>query len=588
MTIANKNEAIQALKQVFNLTKVKRVVFVDDEYRIGFEEVFGLYATVSQEKLVAIDYLKDITATEDYDLKRERLKQLWDKLGDADKYYIYSKLSEVAKSAGAKEEAVSGTVESANRLDMMAIPLIRDIFNIELKVDFRELSFTEWKTESPNLVNELKTTKTIFLFDQDLSKDGGSDKEGISLVQYTLGKTADQQNQVICGLLSHTFTPDEAYDLWKKLASENGIDEGRFILIPKEYLSTNLLGFVHMFKLMMLNKPCSELIARVSSLIGQAHKLAKKSIERINVFDFDRIVFRSSHREGVWEPDTLFRLFGIFQRDFVRDLARNDEKTNVLTSRVREVSSIASNPIASYCGKSWEIQRSELYEKGDHINKLHMPVELGDIFQKTNGTKKYILIAQPCDLMMRLEDESAGKRRPNMHEVTLADIIPDAPDDPRARYELLFFDEATGKPYYVAFRSTHTVSLLVLDLCVYQDDGLSKFPVNHKCPENVIPAWRLHHKKVHDSVDKEIRPYLELKAKIRDGQHLDLLLPRSSNDNVFKAKIDDSAKDNEVLSYSCRRVGRLCEPRASAMLTAYASYVSRAAFEHDFAEIPKS
>jgi len=62
--------------------------------------------------------------------------------------------------------------------------------------------------------------------------------------------------------------------------------------------------------------------------------------------------------------------------------------------------------------------------------------------------------------------------------------------------------------------------------------------------------------------------------------------PKSSNDNLFKATIDDSSAGKEKLSYTCKRVRRLCQSRAGAMLTAYSNYIARAAFEHEFAEVP--
>jgi hypothetical protein len=127
--------------------------------------------------------------------------------------------------------------------------------------------------------------------------------------------------------------------------------------------------------------------------------------------------------------------------------------------------------------------------------------------------------------------------------------------------------------------------LFVLDLCVYQDDGSSTFSKDDKCLENIIPAWRFRHEKILQSVKKEIERYIKLKANIADKQLLGWVNPKSSNDNLFKATIDDSSTGKETLSYTCKRVGRLCQSRASAMLTAYANYIARAAFEHEFAVV---
>ena len=71
---------------------------------------------------------------------------------------------------------------------------------------------------------------------------------------------------------------------------------------------------------------------------------------------------------------------------------------------------------------AWEIQHKELYENPSYINKNHLPIELGDIFKK--GSKKYILLAQPCDLMIR----SNGKREPELIRVPLIEINKDDED----------------------------------------------------------------------------------------------------------------------------------------------------------------
>jgi len=94
----------------------------------------------------------------------------------------------------------------------------------------------------------------------------------------------------MCSLLSHTFSPEQAYDGWKTFAKEQDIDESQFILVSKSEIN-NLPSFIHMIKLMILNQPCSELISGVSEAIRTSHEESLKKIKEINIFDFDNIVF---------------------------------------------------------------------------------------------------------------------------------------------------------------------------------------------------------------------------------------------------------------------------------------------------------
>ena len=216
-----------------------------------------------------------------------------------------------------------------------------------------------------------------------------------------------------------------------------------------------------------------------------------------------------------------------------------------------------------------------------------MPIELGDIFQKTSGNRKFILLAQPCDLMVR----SDGKRRHTVYEAVLAEIETPSNDQNKHLafehgdiYKLPYFDEITGDEHYVNFSKTHSVKLCILDLCVYQKDGSAKISYGQTCPETLIPSWKNHFSKINRDFEKVIKRYKELQEKGIKKDILNMILPKSSNEKstLFKAKIQLSKKE-ESISYDCKRIGRLCQPRSGELLTKYANYISRMAFEHDFA-----
>ena len=65
------------------------------------------------------------------------------------------------------------------------------------------------------------------------------------------------------------------------------------------------------------------------------------------------------------------------------------------------------------------IQRYETYESDGELNGFHVPIELGDIFEKVTNRRRYILLMQPCDLMVRgngkrsYDDKKHGRRGAN-------------------------------------------------------------------------------------------------------------------------------------------------------------------------------
>jgi DNA-binding Xre family transcriptional regulator len=570
-------EAQEALKQIFEIERIKQVVCVDDQYRefpddmvndvIGFLETREIDSL--QETFSRVDDFRDVI-WDDEDIRKEQIRKIWYNAHREKREALYDKISKLFPQFADNNNAYNN-----NDMDIEHARTLRSILTPSVGVEFKEISFAGWKKSGDEYLEDKIVNQTLFLFDQDLSKEGGTDREGIKIIKSLLGKN----KEIRCGLLSHTFSPNDEYKDWKKFADDYSIVKDRFVLISKMRLNEDKPGFVRMIRLTVMNKYCEKLKDKVRDIIEDTFKKSKKEIDDLNIYDFEEIVFRSSYEEGIWEPDTLFRLYNLYQKKNARKLALQDDDLRSYTDKIREISSI---PIEDYKRESklWEIQRHELYED-EHINQLHMPIELGDIFRKTNGEKKYILIAQPCNLMVRAK-EPKGKRAYDFHEAVMAEIVkkPSPPDD--SCYKLLYFDRQNGDNYFVDFKKTHSVLLCVLDLCVYNKEGLAKMSVGDVCPDLVIPSWCSRFEILKRKVEKIIKKYKENKSKGYDESTLNLLLPKG----LFKAAIEVQ-KGKDSIRYNCQRIGRLCQPRSGEMLTKYAQYISRSAFEHDFERFHK-
>ncbi|MDL1982507.1 MAG: hypothetical protein LWX02_13830, partial [Deltaproteobacteria bacterium] len=62
-------------------------------------------------------------------------------------------------------------------------------------------------------------------------------------------------------------------------------------------------------------------------------------------------------------------------------------------------------------------------------------------------------------------------------------------------------------------------------------------------------------------------------------QLLKYVLPPSSHSNLFKGKVV-----NQTLEYPLKRIGRITQSRALAILSRYTNYLARAAFDRDFGD----
>lgn len=573
-------ETRQVLERLFEMAGIDQVICVDDQYREFpddyINELIGILASQEKDSLREvpknINEFGEILWHEDEEIWKGQLRKAWHDADTDKRRYYDSKINELFPQPSTEERPSNKDREYAQ--------ILGSILDQSVGINFKWLSFTDWKNCKNDCLREEVVTRTIFLFDQDLSGEGGSPEEGIRIIKRLLAE--DKYKRIKCGLLSHTFEPDDEYSKWKSFAEEHGIDEDRFMLISKQRLTEDKLGFARMLRLTLMNKHCKDFKNSVSKIIEDTFEESKKEIDDLNIYDFEDIVFRSSLKEGIWEPDTLFRLYNLYQHHKARSRAVLDEDLRKCTDEIREICSIPIGNIEKR-GELWKIQRREIYEEGDHINSLHMPIESGDIFMKTGSSpgKKFILIAQPCNLMVRVSDPG-GKRTYDFHEVVLAEIV-DKPND--SGYKLKYFDRESRKDHYVDFRKTHTVLLCILDLCVYNEEGKAQMAIADNCPDTIIPSWKSRYRKLKKMAEKIIKKYKENYRKCQDKEILNLLAPRSSlyKSGLFKADIN-CQEGKESITYNCQRIGRLCQPRAGAMLTKYAHYISRSAFEHDFAE----
>ena len=210
------------------------------------------------------------------------------------------------------------------------------------------------------------------------------------------------------------------------------------------------------------------------------------------------------------------------------------------------------------------------------------------------SAKKYIVLAPPCDLMVR----SKGRREPELQRVPLAEIVPETPKmnaSSRVMEDLPYFDGSRTKKWFVKLKAIHYVRACILDLCVFNQDGISKLVVNGNVPSAVRPAWRARHA-------------ILLKLWGRSVRRADMLAPASNESQAVtqaKAKIaqdlggllfdDDLFKGNlgtdngeRVLTFNCRRVGRLSRARAIGLLLSYTGTLGRPAFDRDFGVHPRS
>jgi hypothetical protein len=218
----------------------------------------------------------------------------------------------------------------------------------------------------------------------------------------------------------------------------------------------------------------------------------------------------------------------------------------------------------------------ELYDDADLVNQAHLPLELGDIFEI--GQKRLILVAQPCDLMMRPD---GGRCLENL---TLLKIT--GTGSSTNSFLLEHFDEESGQRGYAKFRSSYHVSADILDLVVFSDEGKCVFDPSSSPPSLLQTAWVNRFAKIQDNLIGHQRRIDELHQRLTPLQ-----LDRDSRkylEKSFLARISRSGLTipfeygQGILTFGIRRIGRYRHPGSERLLRHYFAFLSRDALAHDY------
>ena len=182
---------------------------------------------------------------------------------------------------------------------------------------------------------------------------------GIRIIASLLA--GDDTGSLICGLLTHTVTPETQPQQWEDLSKAHGIPRDRFVVIPKLHLSKAPILFAQLLKFAALSPDFTELKKKTKEIIAEAAATAANRVEEVSIYDLDHIVFQVSANEGLWEPDMLFRLHAMFHRSESRRLAHDGGALEAIAANLRKVSGIPTRmrPPSNSC------QRMDLAARRD-------------------------------------------------------------------------------------------------------------------------------------------------------------------------------------------------------------------------------
>ncbi len=565
----------ELVRQLFDVLKVKRVVVVDDDYEIGvadqwFTDVLeALQEQYGDEALAAVG-ISDAAGEHWYGALQEKL----DRWGASDR------LEQARRLRDRYPEVTAAFRYFSDRLAAL-IENDRELF---------QLSPTEWSHQRDHLIAEAdaaerrKQDRTVFLFDLDLAEKDPRGFNGRQLLD--LLRTDSRQPSLLCGILTGKFGKEQEEE-----AAGAGLNPP--VYVSKERLHQEPETFAFRVRETAMSEVVGDVISTAIEILKSAHTTAEQGIQKLGIHSLERLILQISQQEGIWEADTIFRIFGIYQRKAAREKARADGRLDEALESMRTLGGIGSGPTPD--AKPLELKRIqalEMYEDSADLNRHFLPIELGDIFEIRNEdtVTHYILLGQPCDLSLRPPRRDGEQSSRKIVAPWLAKLVSYGKGGPDKRslpslYELPYFQDDLAS-MWVDFRMAIPVSLDPLDLCAFNITGRAELDVTNPPPPGLLRGWELRFQELKGKYQRELERRRLVLEFIREGEQTnrvpDIIREQllATPDMSFGV-VGIPSFDRSCVRFGCRRVRRLRQPWAGVLLIKFGHHISREAFEVD-------
>lgn len=566
------------LAQLFAHLKITKIVFVDDKAELETDagSVIKVLAVKEAAKEPLADFFPGVALTLENDALQE---QVTARLGELD-----------AGGLAALRKVLAA--QSDDAAEHEALGRLQDLLPEGTTVHL--LTPHAWHERREALIGECTEERRIlFLFDQELEVDDATlgFAKGSDIIRDMAEKEkAGFGTRWFCGMLTHTVAKGDEVTSWRQLEKSERLDLRFFMPIAKAALDDAPAFYGAVYRT-LINTYCQTMKSLAQDAFEEALKDALERFADLDPIDFEHMVVKSSEVEGVSELKTLIRLYGIIQKDQVKSQILQQARVGEFAAAARsakDIADIGRALSATSQERLHKLRREELYESDQLVNSYNDPLRNGDLFEIGEGDdmKLWVLIAQPCDLMVR----SNGKRvREDNFKVAVLAPLRTRPlgDEAGAKdglnFSLEHYDHGGAQSAVVLFADATPANLQVLDLAVFNKEGRCQLTAAPD-PAMSLPsrAWERRDAELRNHFGK-VTKQLEAAREAHKDSVAELLaaaiIPRGAPKKAF-AKY--GAYEGGAFNYPIRRCGRIRDPLAASLLVAYSRFLARDAYEHDF------
>jgi len=557
------SEKQPSIPDLLNIIGIDMVVWIDDDFSAGDQERQKLRVRdlLNQLKASAIppshESLSGLTA----DLPEAIREVTIQRILDAQSSNLVSIIESLIQQLPQQTQAGLSSTDELTPIQIAALKAVLP--------QVRALSHNAWLAQKAQLLQQC-TERTLFLIDRQFTKEGLGE-EGDSILT-----EVQAQRRYHCIMLTR-INPNEGAELLRKqivAKSEGKLKASYFAVMSKSKIGAGeedaKREFCRACRVVFTHQHCHRVVEKIGQIMKSAVDSTIDDLVDESVYDLDRAIYENSLDEGSSELDVLTRILLLQSRvSSQKNYSRADLIPDLV--RLRALRAMSELPSSSQTetsppAKLLQWKREEAFDPGDIINQLYSPLSCGDVFQMGDTNKRYVLLVQPCDVMVR---GSTGQR--NANEGIFVNLQTKRPKSAEAKriYEMKNM-EPDGASWFFDFLKSACVSLNALELAAYNDGGLLQLSRNQQVQDVWFPGWK---KRFQNAINK-----LPLNTQQIPKSFGSLSL----NDDLSNR--DGKWENNgTVWAFKFKRIGRIRPPYAEAILGSFAAYHTRAAFDHDFA-----
>lgn len=409
--------------------------------------------------------------------------------------------------------------------------------------------------------------RTLLVVDREFAVNGTKTTIGEQILQDVVRKEVPKFHVV---MLTRSVEQDSE-SLRTELAARLEIPRHKFEVTAKTVSDDERAAEASLcgsFQRIFTHQVCMQLTQSIHSVMVKDLESAVDTLASESVYDLDRVVFQNSLEEGASELDVLTRILLLRQRVAVdRALAAYANYFDQLT-RLRALRQVGGALVqlgrpSSSLIEEW--RRDEVCDPGERLNPACAPLSCGDVFVRSGSSDVFLLLGQPCDLMVR----PTGFRA--THEAIFVRVEKHEGESQAFHYLLQALPLQSVDQWRLDLRKWASVNLRLLDFAVFSANGAVRLNVTVDPPDFLLPGSK--------------KLLERAKAKIRGAT----VAPHVPNEYAYlslssELKQTAATRTGDELALAYSRVGRLRAPWAVAAFAAFTSYQARAAFDHDFAK----